>query len=450
MMNYNEYKNSGSEWLGLIPSSWKVSSLKNFVVFVNGHSFKSEDYIDDGGVPIIRIGDINTVIDLTKTKKIDISKYNEIEKFKLKYNDILIALTGATIGKSGVYLSHKDAYLNQRVAILRTNEDLNQTFVRYFVGSDFFKEFIRLKCDGAAQENIGTNDIGNYKIAFPHFSEQTAIANFLDHQTSLIDTIISKKEKLIELLKEKRQAVINEAVTKGLDPTVKMKDSGIEWLGEIPEGWEVSSFKYYISLKGRLGWKGLKAEEYIENSGFGFLSTPDIKHDEIDYKNINNITEERYLESPEIMLENGDVLLVKDGSTLGISNIIKDLPLPTTVNSSIGVLKVFDKNVLNPDFLLLYLKTSYILSIIESLKAGQGVPHLFQKDINNFKLIVPCIEEQKKIVKKVSEQLISFELVNNNLVDQIEKLKQYRQSLISEAVTGKIDVREWKPEIAKS
>jgi len=286
--------------------------------------------------------------------------------------------------------------------------------------------------------------LNNMVIALPPKEEQTQIARYLDHETAIINRLIQQKEKLIELLKEKRESVINEVVTEGLDPSSKMKDSGIEWLGEIPEDWELKPLKHLASVKGRLGWKGLKAEEYVEY-GYGFLSTPDIKNEIIDFKSINYITEERYLESPEIMLENDDVLLVKDGSTLGIVNYIRQLPFPTTVNSSIGIIRVFDKSVISPEYLFWQLKSNYMQTVINRLRAGQGVPHLFQKDIKNFAVLVPPIKIQYLIVELIKTKTKAINEIIEQESVQIEKLKEYRQSLISEAVTGKIDVREWQP-----
>ena len=142
------------------------------------------------------------------------------------------------------------------------------------------------------------DEMKNIKAGFPPLQEQTAIANFLDEKTAKIDQTIAQKEKLIELLKERKQIIIQKAVTKGLNPNVKMKPSGIDWIGDIPEHWECIKFKYVIRTKARLGWKGLKAHEYVENSGYGFLSTPNIKGSEIDFSKAYFITQFRYEESP--------------------------------------------------------------------------------------------------------------------------------------------------------
>ena len=275
---------------------------------------------------------------------------------------------------------------------------------------------------------------------FPLLSEQIAIANFLNKKTAQIDQAIAQKEKLIELLKERRQILIHKAVTRGLNPDVKMKDSGVEGLVKcLPLG-GVIKFKYIIRTKARLGWKGLKASEYVDTSDYGFLSTPNIKGDRIDFAGAYFISERRYNESPEIMLQVDDVLLVKDGSTLGIVNIIRSLPFSCTVNSSIAVLRVIDSDKLFPSYLYYFLKSEYSQKVIELKKDGMGVPHLFQSDINNFIALLPPLDEQKSIAAYISGEMLRFLDAIRLNEKEIEKLKEYKATLINAAVTGKIKV----------
>ena len=456
MKGYKDYIKTNSNFIPEVPLNWKKLRVKNLVdkntyypVGDGDHgSIKPEMYLEEG-VPYIRVQNLSWHGDLLLDNVVYIS--DEVQKANsksiLRPGDILIAKTGATIGKLGLVPKElKEANTTSSVGKLTIDlSRFHPKYILYSFQAKHFNDQIWIQASQkSAQPGFNIDDLIEFEIATPVLEEQTKIAAFLDYKTSLIDETIEKKKRLIELLKEKRQAVINEAVTKGLNPIAPMKDSGVEWLGEIPEHWELSYFKHYLSLKGRLGWKGLKAEEYVENSGYGFLSTPDIKNDDIDYYSINNITEERYLESPEIMLQKGDVLLVKDGSTLGITNIVKELPIKTTVNSSIGVLRVFDEGELLSNYLLIYLRSNLMQSIINQLKAGQGVPHLFQKDIKNFILIVPPIIEQNIIVEKIIKSDEEIKLLISSIELAIEKLQTYRQSLISEAVTGKIDVRDWE------
>ena len=214
------------------------------------------------------------------------------------------------------------------------------------------------------------------------------------------------------------------------------KDSGVEWLGEVPEYWIISRIKEKGSVKARVGWKALKASEYVDD-GFAFLSTPNIKNKDIDFKNVNCITYERYVESPEIMLKEDDILLVKDGSTLGIVNIVNYLPRETTVNSSIAVLR-FDKTVFNK-YLFYQIESKYIQDKIQLKKGGMGVPHLFQQDINNFIILTPPLSEQTTIAAYLDTKTAQINRKIDLLTQKTTQYGKLKQSLINETVTRGLD-----------
>ncbi len=210
------------------------------------------------------------------------------------------------------------------------------------------------------------------------------------------------------------------------------RDSGVEWLGEIPEHWVTKRLKYIATVKARLGWKGLKASEYVDE-GYILLSTPNIKQEYIDFENVNYITVERYLESPEIMLQEGDVLLAKDGSTLGIASVVRKLPAPATVNSSIAVIRIAGE--LEPNFLYRYFMGSFIQNMIQIKKDGQGVPHLFQSDINEFNVIIPPYAEQRAISAFLDRQTTKIDGLIAKKRELIAILHEQRSAIISHAVT---------------
>lgn len=220
-----------------------------------------------------------------------------------------------------------------------------------------------------------------------------------------------------------------------LDRYENYNDSGIDWLGDIPVGWKLDRIKNIGSVNGRVGWKALKASEYVE-SGYFFLSTPNIKNVEIDFANANYITAERYYESPEIMLKVGDILLVKDGSTLGIVNVVRFLPSEGTVNSSIGVVRTKSVNAVYGYY---YLLSNYIQNIIQLKKEGMGVPHLFQKDINNFKILIPPRNEQQKIADYLDKKTAQIDKKVELLEQKIAYYKELRKSIINETVCRGLD-----------
>lgn len=442
MKIYSKYKYSGEEYFGEIPECWDLLRIGYFSELITGFPFESKDFSLEAGIKVLR-GDNVTEGRLRWGDK---ARYwsritDELKGVQLKENDIVIGMDGSKVGKnySMIFQSDLPLLLVQRVCRIRILNENNPRWILYQIGSMIFKNYINnLKTDPMIP-HITQKNVFDFKVSIPPLNEQQQGVKYLDLKSYLIDNLIQKKLRKIEILKEHRTTIINLAVTKGLNPEVKMKDSWIEWIDMIPEHWMITRIDFICNLFGRLGWKSLKAEEYVDD-GFIFLSTPNIKSKNIDFENVNHITEERYNESPEIMLEIGDVLLVKDGSTLGIVNVVRNLPRPATVNSSIGVLKIRSDNLVS-EFLYYFLSSHFMQNIIERIKGGMGVPHLFQADIKKFPVLLPPIIEQKQIVsfldRKTSEIDKQVDLENR----KIDLLKEYRQSLISEVVTGKIDVR---------
>jgi len=220
------------------------------------------------------------------------------------------------------------------------------------------------------------------------------------------------------------------------DRYLKYKDIETIWLDKIPNEWNIDRIKNIGTVRGRVGWKALKASEYVDKSEYIFIATPNIKYKEIDFKNVNYLTKERYFESPEIMLKENDVVLTKDGSTLGTVNIIKKLPSYTTVNSSIAILRF--KSV-NSKFMFYQIKSEYIQNIIKLKKDGAGVPHLFQKDINDFQMLLPKITIQNKIVTYLDSKVDNLDTEISLLEQKIKKYKELKQTLIAKTVLRGLD-----------
>lgn len=205
-----------------------------------------------------------------------------------------------------------------------------------------------------------------------------------------------------------------------------------QWLPPLPKNWTVNKLGFVTRVKARLGWKGLKAEEYIED-GYIFLSTPNIKENEIDFRNVNYISEFRYFESPEIMLQEGDVLIAKDGSTLGTANVVRRLPRPSTVNSSIAVIRPFSAS-LNSIFLYYFLRSTFMQGVIRRMKGGMGVPHLFQADLRKFDVLLPPVEMQQAIAHFLDRETARIDELIAKKERLIDLLEERRRTTISEAV----------------
>lgn len=430
---YDDYVDSGVEWLGAIPSCWE--SLSNKYIFKLKKNLVGKN---SGKFTLLSLtlgGIIKRDVENGGGKfPAEFDTYQEVRKGDFVFCLFDVEETPRTVG-----LSKFDGMITGAYTVFEVNSHFDSAFLFYFyLNLDTNKRMKPLYT--GLRNTIAKDKFFTLKTFVPSLLEQTAIVKFLDDKCEKIDKAIVQKQKLIALLKERKQILIQNAVTKGIDPNVELVDSGIEWIGKIPAHWEVVKFKNVIRTKARLGWKGLKASEYVDISQYGFLSTPNIKTRDIDFKNAYFIDKSRYDESPEIMLMKNDVLLVKDGSTLGISNIVRYLPFKCTVNSSIAVLRVKDENILLPQYLNYYLKSKTCQDVIEMKKGGMGVPHLFQSDINNLFVAIFSIKEQKQIILYIESQSIKIDDSISILQKQIEKLKEYKATLINSAVTGKIKV----------
>lgn len=440
MMNYNGKLKSTNTWIGDIPFDWKVSKLKHYSNIVTGNtpSTNSEDnFTQMDGIPWVKPGDLNNFTPIKESNQYLSQKGVDYARIVRK-GSVLIGGIG-DIGKLGV--AGVELTTNQQIhSVEGKTEKINDEYLKYllFVSIDELQK----NSSSVVLSILTKTKLQDLTIVVPPLKEQFSIANFLDHQTSLIDTIIFKKEKLIELLKEKRQAVINEAVTIGLDPTSKMKDSGVEWLGEIPEGWEVVKLKKIANAYGRIGYRGYTTEDIVENGkGAITISPSNMKGDFMTFENCTYLNWNKYEESPEIKIFNKDILMVKTGSTYGKIGLVKDLSEKATINPQLLVLKDIK---INSEYLFNLMRTPFIQYQVETNVVGSTIPTISQTKILNFQLPIPPLDQVDKIVEYMNQSMNNIDLTVQMVFSQIEKLKEYRQSLISEAVTGKIDVRDWE------
>ena len=215
-------------------------------------------------------------------------------------------------------------------------------------------------------------------------------------------------------------------------------DSGVEWLGRLPSDWKVAVLGRESWVRARLGWKGLKAEEYVDEGGFAMLSTPDIKSKDINFRSAARITEARFYESPEIMLQVGDVLLTKDGSTIGTSNIVRDLPEPATLNGSIALLTP-SKN-LDSRYLYYVIASRYARAIFDRLRGGAGVPHLFQRDINRIRIPFPPPGEQRLIADFLDQETAQIDALVAKQEEFVGLLRERRNAAV-ESLIASVEAR---------
>lgn len=292
---------------------------------------------------------------------------------------------------------------------------------------------------GSVSSNLSSEDVGNYSIFLPQKNKQILIAHYLDRKISELDSLIFFKEKQIKLLEEQRQAMITEAVTKGLNPNVKMKNSGVEWIGEIPEHWKLTKIKYTTYVKGRIGWQGLRSDEFIDE-GPSLVTGTDFKNGRIDWQTCYHVSEERYNEAVPIQLKEDDLLITKDG-TIGKLALVKEMPERAILNSGIFVTRPLMDQYIN-NYLYWNLTSASFSQYIRTMETGSTIKHLYQETFVNYSYALPPKDEQESISYYLNNETQKLETIKQSMLNQISKLKEYRQSLIHEAVTGKISIEE--------
>ena len=431
---YPEYKDSGVEWLGAIPKHWEVSRVK-FIGKLNPSKNKIRNLPINTEItflPMEAIGD-HGELDTSRTKPLEdvINGYTYLEE-----GDVCIAKITPCFenGKGAVLESLKNniAFATTEVIPLRCHSSEDRKFLYYLLTSAPFNKQAEGSMYGAGgQKRVADSFVANYHFALPTLSERPKISNFLDHETAKIDTLIEKQQQLIALLKEKRQAVISHAVTKGLNPHVKMKDSGVEWLGEVPDHWEVLRFKTLFQIKKRIAGK----------LGYDILS---ITQKGIKIKNIESGDGQLSMDYSKYQLVfKGDFAMNHMDLLTGFVDISKYDGV-TSPDYRVFTLKNKDSYA---EYYLALLQMCYLDKIFFPL--GQGAATLGRwrlpsEAFNEFLTPKPPFTEQIEIADFINHENNKLEILLEKAQQQIELLQERRTALISAAVTGKIDVREWQ------
>ena len=445
MKPYTEYKDSGVEWIGEIPAGWGLSKTKYLSYFSNGYSYRSQDWQgEENGIPVIRMSNIseNGELNLTEknTKYISPELSAETRLFRINKEDVLISMTDMSpkmglLGKTMIFPFEGEYYLNQRVGRIKIdNKKMLTKFYHYSANTDNVRNQLKQEVYPNVQFNLSSETIKSGTIPLPPLTEQTQIANFLDTKTQQIDKLIQNKQQKIKLLQEKRIAVINHAVTKGLNPDVEMKDSGVEWIGEIPVGWESTIVKR-ITLEHKQGYY---SEEKYDDTGYKLLRITDISDDtNVDFSLCP------FYELPEdiasgFLLKVGDFVFARSG-TIGRFGFIQERV--KSVFASYLIRFRFHKK-LSSKFLKYYFQSTIFKDGLMSDLHGGANKNIHAENIKNQFVVFPILVAQQQIANFLDTKTQQIDDLISKEQRKIELLKEYRQSLISDAVTGKIDVRE--------
>lgn len=402
-----------------------------------------ERYLSSG---VFSIGGEHISIDhkiLSDNKKyISPEFYLKMNQGRVRLNDILLVKDGATIGKNAIIESilNEECAVNEHVFILRPNSLVNPKFLFYFLNSSIFIQNLRQFINGSAQPGLDQKFTSNISVPVPNLNMQKSIVKLLDQKTSEIDELISAEERLLELLEEKRVSIITQAVTKGLNPDAMMKSSGVDWLGDIPEHWEVKRLKYHSRIN------PTKSELKDDSLEVNFIPMENIgQYGGLTLDIVKNLSEVKH---GYTYFESNDVIIAKitpcfeNGKGALAENLLNGIAFGTT---ELHVLRAFDSII--PEYLKYVIFSYSFRKLGESSMIGAGgqkrVPTEFVK---NFKIGIPAIDEQKLICNSLNEKLTKLDNFKSDIKLAIKKLREYKISLVTSAVTGKINLRDYYQE----
>lgn len=429
---YDKYKDSGIAWIGEIPEHWNIVQLKRCSEFINGYAFNSNYFNKNTGIPVIRIGDIcNEKISFENIVYVQEDK--DLDKFIVQKNDILIAMSGATVGKIGIYEDENIAYINQRVGIIRAHQ---YDFIKRMFFTKGFTDYISLSSAGSAQPNISSDEILNFYIPFPLKKEQQTIAAYLDQKCGEIDELITLQEEMITKLQSYKQSVITEAVTKGLDKNVLLKDSGIKWIGEIPKHWEASKTLFVLSMSIT---DGPHTTPELFETGIPFVSAEAVSfgNGRIDFSHIRGYISEIFYQEccKKYIPQIDDIYMIKSGATTGRVAIV-DADIKFTIWSPLAVFRCNKERML-PRFLFYQLQSNGYQKQIELNWSYGTQQNIGMRTLEKLILSVPPLPEQYSIADYLDKKCSEIDELISIKQQKIEKLKEYKKSLIFECVTGK-------------
>lgn len=412
-------KESGIPWLGKIPKHWEMRRLASFGSFSKGGNISKGD-LSDSGNSVILYGDIYTKYEIkTSNLKSKVEKDLESLSTPIYSGDILFAGSGETkedIGKAIVYQGDEKAFAGGDIIIFRQVEN-NSLFLSYCLNSQYAKTFKAIESKGEIIVHIYASNLRDLKIPLPPLQEQKAIADFLDKKTHQIEEFITKKQKLITLLEEKKQTLINQCVTQGLDSSISLKDSEVEWLGKIPTHWEVRKLKYVVSLRNKKEGEsdfriGL---ENIESKTGKFIQT-----------------NESVFDDEGIGFFEGDVLFGKLRPYLAKVFLADKNGICVSEFLVLRSEKVFNR------FLKFLMLSGTFIDVVNSSTYGTKMPRANWEFIGNLKIPLPPLEEQKTIAEYLDTQIAKIDLAILKIKSQINLIKEYKSTLISEAVCGRV------------
>lgn len=452
---YPSYRQTDLPWLGQIPAHWKKTTIKRlaaqgFKTFIDGDWIESP-YITASGVRLIQTGNVG----IGEYKEqgyryISEESFRKLNCTEVKPGDILICRLAEPVGRACLApdLGLK-MITSVDVCILKPNEEFDSRFIKYFLSTKEYLEWLQALSRGSTRDRISRSMLGNIEFIAPPLSEQRTIATYLDHQTAKIDALIAKKERLLDLLAEQRAALISQAVTKGLPPSprgrgdggeVKMKDSGVAWLGQVPSHWEVKKLKHVVTKIGS-GKTPRGGSEVYSKEGVIFIRSQNVHFDGLHLDDVVYVNDEIDEEMRSTRVQPNDVLLNITGASLGRATVAPESLPPANVNQHVSIIRPGAGKII-PKFLNAIIGSQVIQAQIFSTENGAAREGLPYSKIANLVFAMPIeIEEQKKIADYLDYQTKRLTDLASKVETAIERLREYRAALISSAVTGKTQIQ---------
>ena len=446
MKRYPKYKPSGVEWIGEIPEGWNKIKLKYIGFLYSGLSGKSGDDfkqinnpLNKPFIPFTNIAN-NFKIDPNQLESVAIKEddnQNQVKQYDLFF--MMSSENYDDVGKATILLHNLGTvYLNSFCKGYRiVDKNVYPLFLNFLLFNDAYRRRMMIEANGFTRINLKMEKVNDFLIELPPIEEQTTIAIYLDDKTAKIDTLIEKKKKLIELLKEERTALIDQSVTRGINPNVKLKPSGIEWLVEIPEHWEVKKLKYVAKINPTS--KNYNFEKDSEEEII-FLPMEKVSEDGI----INQDVRKKIIEisSGFTYFEKDDIIVAKitpcfeNGKAALLSNLETNFGFGSTEFHTLRATEIVNKQ-----FLYYLLKSARFMTIGEAFMTGSAGQKRIPTDfVKEFITPIPHIEEQHQIVQHIESETKRIDSTITKIEKEIELLAEYRTALISEIVTGKIKV----------
>jgi len=429
---YPAMKDSGVEWLGEVPEHWEVWKLRSQFRRVGSGTTPAGDHYYGGGVQWVMTGDLNDGgIETTKrtVTAIAVESVSALRMFPA--GSLLVAMYGATIGKTGILT--RDACTNQACCVLA---DVKDTSVVRFLQHVVVLSRPRLieQSYGGGQPNINSEIVRSLKVPLPPAAEQAAIVRYLDHVGRRVRRLVRAKRKLIALLSEQKQAIIHRAVTRGLDPDVPLKDSGVEWLGEVPEHWEVTRFKRVAGVSG-----GLVDPRSKEHRNKILIAPNHIERDGTARLLGQETADEQGADSGKYEVRAGEIVYCKIRPYLRKALIA---PLDCLCSADMYPIALRGDRKVTADFLLLEMLSQPFTKYTIDCSLRAAMPKINREALGEAPVWLPPPPEQGAILKQLTESTLGLEEAMTRANREIELLNEYRTRLIADVVTGKLDVRD--------